>query len=215
MVNRSRARELALKSPDPVAWFETLYSEAADGRAEVPWADLVPNPHLVDWLEQAAVSPGAALDIGCGYGDNAAELARRGFEVTAFDVSDAAVSKARKRFDHLPIAFATADLFALPAAWQRSFDLVVEIYTLQVLPPDARATAMGALAQLVVPGGSIVVVARGRDDDESPGEMPWPLTRADLDRLGGHGLRNESFEDFFDAEDPPVRRFRSVWRRPA
>lgn len=215
MVNRRRARELAQTSPDPVSWFETLYSEAADGRAEVPWADFVPNPHLVDWLDEADVSSARALDVGCGYGDNAAELACRGFQVTAFDVSDAAVSKARERFEDLAIEFATADLRSLPAAWQRSFDLVVEVYTLQVLRPDARATALAALADLVAPGGGLLVVARGRDEDDPVGEMPWPLTRAELDRLGDHGLVNECFEDFLDAEMPPVRRFRSVWRRPA
>lgn len=215
MVNRSRARELATTSPDPVAWFETLYSEAADGRAEVPWADLVPNPHLVDWLDDADVSPGRALDVGCGYGDNAAALARRGYEVTAFDVSDSAVSEARQRFSDLPIEFATVDLLSPPAAWRRSFDLVVEVYTLQVLPPEPRAVALAALAGLVAPGGSILVIARGRDKEDAPGEMPWPLMRDELDRLGEHGLENESFEEFLDDETPSVRRFRSVWRRPA
>lgn len=214
MTDRSRARELARTSTDPVGWFETLYREAADGRAEVPWADLVPNPHLVDWLDRADASPRRVLDVGCGYGDNAAELARRGFQVTAFDVSKAAISRARERFADLPVDFQVADVLSPPSAWERAFDLVVEIHTLQVLPPGPRAEALAALAELVAPDGSIVVIARGRNDDDAPGDMPWPLTRAELRRLADHGLVEVSFEDFVDAETPPVRRFRAVWRRP-
>ena len=50
MTDRSRARTLAA-GDDPVGWFETLYREAEVGEARVPWADGVPNPHLVAWLE--------------------------------------------------------------------------------------------------------------------------------------------------------------------
>jgi hypothetical protein len=44
--------------------------------------------------------------------------------------------------------------------------------------------------------------------------MPWPLTRAEVEALAGLELRLESFEDFADREDPPVRRFRASFRRP-
>jgi len=62
-----------------------------------------------------------------------------------------------------------------------AFDLVVEIYTLQVLPPELRHTAMDRLAGLVAPSGTLLVICRGRDPDDDPGAMPWPLTRAELD----------------------------------
>src|SRR6185369_8168068 len=56
-MDRTRARALANESVtrgEPTAWFETLYSEAAAGSTVVPWADLVPNPHLVAWLDAHA-----------------------------------------------------------------------------------------------------------------------------------------------------------------
>jgi 2-polyprenyl-3-methyl-5-hydroxy-6-metoxy-1,4-benzoquinol methylase len=40
---------------------------------------------------------GKALDVACGTGENAIFLAKKGFEVDAFDVSDVAVKKARKK----------------------------------------------------------------------------------------------------------------------
>src|SRR4051812_9353250 len=71
--DRARARALAAESVaagDAVGWFETLYSEAADGAAVVPWADLEPNPFLVPVVDALPVpSGGRAIVVGCGYGD--------------------------------------------------------------------------------------------------------------------------------------------------
>jgi hypothetical protein len=41
--------------------------------------------------------------------------------------------------------------------------------------------------------------------------MPWPLTRHELDTLTQAGLIEVSFEDYFDNETPPVRRFRVLY----
>lgn len=210
MTDRRRARELAreaLAAGEPTAWFETLYREAAEGTAVVPWADLVPNPHLVEWLDRARPRAGRALDVGCGYGDNAAELARRGFEVTAFDVSPSAVARARERFGDRA-RFEVADAAHPPEAWRGAFDLVVEIYTFQVLPPDARPAVARGLVACLRPGGTLLVVCRGRDEDEpAPEAPPFTLTPGELASIG---LPLRTFEDFVDDEDPPVRRFRAT-----
>jgi hypothetical protein len=52
---RTTAREIAykhLKAGDPLSWFEDLYSRAGDDRSIIPWADLTPNPNLIDWFER-------------------------------------------------------------------------------------------------------------------------------------------------------------------
>ena len=43
--------------------------------------------------------------------------------------------------------------------------------------------------------------------------MPWPLTRKELEVFEHVGLRLEDFKDFLDAETPPERRFRAIYRR--
>jgi SAM-dependent methyltransferase len=218
MTDRTRARtlaKLAIERGDPVGWFERLYAEASRGEAIVPWADLAANPHVVAWLEREAPAPGRALDVGCGLGDGAEDLARRGFEVSAFDVSATAIDQARRRFPNSRVSYHVADLLHLPVAFEGAFTLVVECYTLQVLPPEARAQAIAALRRSLAPGGALLVVARGREPDEPPGQMPWPLTRAELGAIAMPDLTPISFEDFLDDEDPPVRRFRASFRRPA
>src|SRR5687768_9193611 len=95
MGNRELARSLARKhlpEGDALGWCEALYAGALDDVSAIPWADLRPNPNVVGWLD-ARGGPGGrkALVVGCGLGDDAEELARRGFEVTAFDIAPTAV----------------------------------------------------------------------------------------------------------------------------
>src|SRR4051794_30296354 len=53
-----------------------------------------PNGRLV--AEVAELTPGSALDVGCGEGADAIWLARGGWTVTAIDVSDVAIGRARE-----------------------------------------------------------------------------------------------------------------------
>ncbi len=214
---RAKARQLAAESlerGDPVGWFEPLYAHANGNEAAIHWADMRPNPHLTEWLNRAgAVGAGRrALVVGCGLGDDAEELARRGFTVVAFDVAPTAVEWCRRRFPASIVGYEVGDVLAPPAAWAGAFDLVVEAYTLQVLPPDARRTAMARITRFFAPGGTLLVVARGRDPEDESGAMPWTLTQAELDQFRRHGLTEVRFEDYADPEDPSVRRFRVEYR---
>ena len=230
---RRRAEELA-RSADPLRWFETLYAEAGDDLSAVPWADLVANPHLLEWLETDAgrrVSPPLdrpadehaprALVVGCGVGDDAEELARRGFSTVAFDIAERAIEHCRRRFPDSPVEYRAANLLNPPPEWIEAFDLVFEAYTLQVLPDSMRRLALASLARFPRRGGSLLVICRARDADEPVTGFPWPLTRAELDPLTAPRpadadppkLWEASFEDFPDAEVPPVRRFRLEARR--
>ncbi len=214
---RETAREIAhkhLDSGDPLGWFEDLYSQADEESSIIPWAELEPNPNLIDWLDQhGTANSGLAIKVGSGLGDDAEELARRGFETTAFDISDSAIAWSRRRFPKSSVSYIVADLFCAPIEWKAMFDFVLESYTLQVLPPDLRAEAVRCIASFVAPDGTLLVIARGREPNEPEGKMPWPLKKDELSLFEAQGLRNVSFEDYKDNEDPPVRRFRATYRR--
>ena len=192
---------------------------AKAGQATVPWADLEPNPNLVQWLKQKNINGTGktALKVGCGLGDDVEELAGYGFSVTGFDISTTAVGWCMHRFPESHASYIRADLFDPPANWIRGFDFILESYTLQVLPPHLRlaAMAMGKIAEFVAPGGTLLAIARGREPDDNPGRMPWPLTKQELLKFEQSGLKLLAFEDFFDAEDPPVRRFMAEFQNPA
>jgi len=217
-VHRVIARDLAhkhLAAGDALGWFEALYAQANGASSIIPWADLKPNPNLITWLDAAHIHGNGhkSLKVGCGLGDDAEELARRGFATTAFDISKTAISWCRRRHPHSPVTYMTADLFDAPLEWQRAFSFVVESYTLQVLPPDFRTKAIIRIADFVAPGGLLLVIARGRDTTDPEGNMPWPLTKKELNTFSDAGLNEVSFDDYTDNKNPPVRRFRAVYSR--
>ena len=217
MTDRTRARALAqefVEAGSPLGWFDVLYREADAGSAAIPWADLRPNPNLVAWLDRCRIAGNRqrAAVVGCGYGDDAEELARRGFEVTAFDISPTAIARCRARFPDSTVRYEVADLLQTPPGWEQQFAFVFEAYTLQVLPPDVRVKAIARIADLVAPRGTLLLVTRGRDGGDPPGQMPWPMVRDELAAFLP-SLREVGFEDYFEDEHPPVRRFRTEYRR--
>ncbi|MCK6439091.1 MAG: class I SAM-dependent methyltransferase [Planctomycetes bacterium] len=220
MANRERVRELARTAIDggtPLAWFERCYQEAAGDTGFIPWVDLVPNPALIEWVESdtTAISSGTNIVVvGCGLGDNAEAIASRGAKVTAFDISPTAIDWCKTRFPRSRVRYAAADATDPPASWRGSFDLAVEIYTLQVLPPEIQERAQAGVASLLKVGGKLLSICRGREDNsEQPADYRRPLTRGELERYARFGLKVVSFDDFLDNETPPVRRFRALFRR--
>lgn len=214
MDGREKFRQLARESiarGDLTGWFERLYAGAQGDPGDIWWADLEPNPHLLEWVQPRAddLRGKRALVVGCGLGDDAEALAEIGMDVTAFDISPTAVEWCQRRFPDSTVAFVQADATSLPAEWRGVFDLVVEIYTLQVLVPELRQQAAQSVAACVAPGGLLFIVCRAREPSDPEGQVPWPLTKDELDRFLTYGLREISFDDFMDGD---VRRFRAVYR---
>lgn len=153
------------------------------------------------------------LVVGCGVGDDAEELARRGCTVTAFDVSPTAIKLCRERFPGSAVDYVVADLLQAPNDWTRSFRLVIEIRTLQSLPVSRRRQAVLAIADMVAPGGRVFVRCVGRRESEPLGPRPWPMSRGELRWFSDAGLDTIAFEESV-AEDRRSRFFTATYRRP-
>jgi SAM-dependent methyltransferase len=119
--------------------------------AELLWS-AGPNRFLV--AETESLEPGTALDVACGEGRNAVWLADRGWQVTAVDYADVALTKARRRADGLAIELVLADV----VAWQPDgvYDLVVVLY-LQ-LPAEEMAAVLCTASAAVAAGGTFLLV---------------------------------------------------------
>jgi SAM-dependent methyltransferase len=218
--SRSRVHELSKQfysQGDYTGWFEALYTEAEGDSSLVPWADRGINSSLSDWMETSKLNLQnlRVLVVGCGLGDDAEYLAQFGAKVTGFDLSKTAIDWCHQRFPESKVDYQVVDLFNAPSDWQLSFDLVVEIYTIQALPANIRPNAIDCIASFVAPKGKLLVVCRGRNPEDPCENLPFPLTQDELTRFTTNsGLAQVSFEDFSDnADSISTRRFRIVYER--
>lgn len=209
---REHTKQLAMEfidRGDATGWFDRLYSEAGGDNEKIPWADLEPNRFLVEWSETVNLQGNGrtALVVGCGLGDDAKFLFDLGFKVTAFDVSPKAIEWAKKIHSKTNIEFFTADLFETQNDWKKAFDFVLEVYTIQALPMNLRERTIDAISDFVDANGELVVVTRGRENDEEPSELPWALSPNDLSRFELNGLKQLNLTEMLGDEEEPIRRF--------
>ena len=147
-----------------------------------------PNGRLV--AEVAGLTPGRALDVGCGEGADAIWLARRGWTVTAVDISEVALGRAREAADLAGVEVGWIRGDALQMAFPtRSFELVSMQYP--ALPKAAGEVVVRALLDTLQPGGLLLAVYHDLDDEhrehmKSRGVDPADYVDADdLARLLG------------------------------
>lgn len=194
-----RARDDDLARDEAAVFWDELYLDRST------WGERA-NPLLVETAR--TLSPGAALDLGCGGGGDTIWLARRGWQVTAVDVSAVAVDRVRDRARDLGLGDRVRthrhDLSrTFPGG---TYDLVSALYLhtpfalprSSVLRVAARALRHGGLL-LIVDHGSTAPWSWDQDPDThhpTPAEIAaeldldpeqWPVVRADAPRRRATG----------------------------
>jgi 2-polyprenyl-3-methyl-5-hydroxy-6-metoxy-1,4-benzoquinol methylase len=135
---------------EPDAW-EERYSGDED-----VWSGQ-PNPQLV--AEATGLTPGTALDVGCGEGGDVIWLAQQGWRVTGADFSAQGLARAARHAKAAGVAD-RVDWWQVDAreisGKGRSYDLVTTHF---LHPPGGRMPdIVRRLAAMVAPGGHLLVV---------------------------------------------------------
>jgi 2-polyprenyl-3-methyl-5-hydroxy-6-metoxy-1,4-benzoquinol methylase len=98
-----------------------------------------------------------ALEIGCATGDFTAMLAPSCEELLAVDISEKAVSMARKRLTNFPHVF--VEQRTLPEETPEGpFDLVIASEVLYFLPTNVMLVALQRLEEVLSPGGVLLAI---------------------------------------------------------
>ncbi|MBQ0906213.1 bifunctional 2-polyprenyl-6-hydroxyphenol methylase/3-demethylubiquinol 3-O-methyltransferase UbiG [Micromonospora sp. U21] len=152
--------EVSGGEPDDTDYDETYRDTANSGGP--PWDIGGPQPALAQVLDDGVKGP-KVLDVGCGTGDLAIALARRGYEVTAVDISRVAIDMARAKAasQGLTVNFEVQDATALslPSA---PFDSVFDSGLLHSLNRRGGGEVdeyLALLPGLAAPGATVFVLA--------------------------------------------------------
>ena len=113
----------------------------------------------VDFLTQALrLKPGGrVLDVPCGFGRHAGELARRGHSVVGVDLSRAMLREARRRYrEHERLRFVRGDMRRL--AYREEFDAVICIFTsFGYFSERDNVATLRKMARALKPGGRLLI----------------------------------------------------------
>jgi SAM-dependent methyltransferase len=110
------------------------------------------------------------LDVSCGIGTQALGLARRGFIVTASDLSTRAISRAKAEAQRraLQIHFSVCDMRAVHDRHGRQFDVVIsgDNSITHLLNDDELLRALRQMYACTRPGGGCLLTVRDYDREE-------------------------------------------------
>jgi methyl halide transferase len=168
-------------------------------QGQAPWDTGRPSPELVRVLAEERVTPGRALELGCGTGTNALYLAGQGFSVTAVDGSSVAIERARQRAARQGLAaeFVQGDVCALPAP-PLPYDLLFDRGCYHCVRGENLTGYVGMLQRVTAPGSKFLLLAGNAREPRDPG--PPTVSEEELRaELGGLfdfvWIREFRFED--------------------
>ena len=168
---------------DPVntpEFWEACYESEMDG-----WDLGGPTPIFQRLASE--LPKGRICVIGCGRGYDAVTFAKQGFDVTAVDFTDNAISATRLNAEeaNVNLTLIQADLFDLPEDIHYSFDYVMEYTCFCAISPLRRFEYDRVVWQLLKPSGKLVGLFLPLDKELDEGGPPWGVTKSELHKVFG------------------------------
>ncbi|PPL19071.1 class I SAM-dependent methyltransferase [Microterricola pindariensis] len=169
------------------AYWEQKHQDESHASESTGTGETPPHPYLA--TEIAGLTPGTALDAGCGTGAEAVWLAANGWQVTGADISDTALARATARADAAGFTDALDWVLADLTAWEpeRTFELVTSSYAHPNIP---QLDFYEHIARWVAPGGTLLIIGHLHDDAAGHGH--------------GHGTEPAAHEHGGHGENPPA-----------
>jgi SAM-dependent methyltransferase len=153
----------------PLDMWNARYAAAADAHNSV-WS-VEPNAWVAATI--GPLSPGSAVDLGCGEGRNAIWLASLGWEVTGVDFSAAGIDVATSRAQQagVDVAWHVADA----TTWRATAPVDLALIAYLHLSEDALRRAVAHAVAALAPGGRLVMIGHDRTNvTDGVGGPPLP-----------------------------------------
>lgn len=147
------------------AWWDARYDSG-----ETPWDTGIVPPEVVALVESGLLTPGWALDLGCGSGVSSRYLARHGFRVAGVDIAQRALARAaaQAHAEGLPAWFLRGDVADL-SFLHLAATLALDVGCFHSLAAERRPAYAASLAQHLAPGAYYLLYAFRRDPNAEGG----------------------------------------------
>lgn len=150
--------------------------------------------------------PARILDVPCGYGRHAIELARRGFRVVGVDINSALLARAKEQREQMEkptdVTFLQRDMRTLP--YREKFDAVVNMFfSFGFFEEEAEnEQAIRHFAAALKPGGKLLIHT----------DVNVPRIREGTYKLHEvRTLKNGKKLEIQERYDPQRKRLRGTW----
>ena len=166
--------------------FAGMYAEGIP-----PWQIDRPQPEVIRLIEQGKFeSP--VLDLGCGTGDNAIELARHGLVVKGLDAVPEALDRARKKTEQAGLKqspeFVLGDALRLDESGLKA-RTVLDCALFHTFSDEERGEYIRGLEAVLSQGGRLHILSFSELETRQPG--PRRLSLSEITGSFGKGWRVE------------------------
>lgn len=157
---------------------DPFFREAYRG-AKPPWDIGRAQPAFVELANEGQIK-GSVLDVGCGTGENALEMADRGHEVWGIDIVAIAIdqAKAKAKLRDLDAVFLVGDALELEHL-NRTFDTVLDCGLFHSLSDPEREVYADQVGRVLEPGGRLLMLCLSDWEDASWGG-PRRVSQAEI-----------------------------------
>jgi 2-polyprenyl-3-methyl-5-hydroxy-6-metoxy-1,4-benzoquinol methylase len=172
------------------------FYETGEGKkindSKLPWVIPTLDETLSNALSELNLNSGSFLNVGTGLGSQAFGLKQLGFTVTATDISEDAINKAKQLYPN--VNFIVDDILSTTLTEQ--FDYVLDRLTLIHINEDDRSLYFNNIKSLIKPGGLFFLICLDKDQVLAPHNDMGKFSQDELDSFMGSGFtrtRSESY----------------------
>ena len=170
-------------------WNDLYSNETSVG--SLPWYSEDLDNDLKEYLRTMSITKGRFLDLGTGPATQAVELSKFGFQVTATDISENAITRAKRM--SRGIEFIVDDILESKLK-EDSFDYIFDRGCFHVLEPSSRQRYVNQISRIIREGG-LLFLKTFSAKELSRGGGPYRFSIDEIDSVFSDRFVRQSFKE--------------------
>jgi SAM-dependent methyltransferase len=171
--------------------WNNLYANET-GIGSLPWYNKDLDNDLKEYLRTMNMTKGRLLDLGTGPATQAIELSKLGFQVTATDISENAITRAKRMSNS--IEFIVDDILESKLK-EDSFDYILDRGCFHVLEPSSRQKYVNQVSRLLRDGGLLFLKTFSTKEPSRGGGGPYRFSIDEINLIFNDRFVIESFKE--------------------